>query len=162
VYGGSKNFITGINNIIKQYKPSVIGIASTCLSETIGEDIPGHIRNFKENFEGPAKAIPTFINASTPSYCGSHAEGFHNTVLATVQTLAEHEKTDNHLTIFPGMVSPADIRYIKELLSDFGIEHFRIPIDSNRRNTCMEIGSDGKLKSCDRIRERIQQRCEQG
>ena len=30
VYGGSKNFITGIKNIIKQYKPSVIGIASTC------------------------------------------------------------------------------------------------------------------------------------
>ena len=127
VYGGSKNFITGIKNIIKQYKPSVIGIASTCLSETIGEDIPGHIRNFKENFEGPAKAIPTFINASTPSYCGSHAEGFHNTVLATVQTLAEHEKTDDLLTIFPGMVSPADIRYIKELLDDFGIKHILFP-----------------------------------
>ncbi len=127
VYGGSKNFITGINNIIKQYKPSVIGIASTCLSETIGEDIPGHIRNFKENFQGPAKAIPTFINASTPSYCGSHAEGFHNTVLATVKTLTEHEKTDTHISIFPGMVSPADIRYIKELLEDFKINNILFP-----------------------------------
>ena len=127
VYGGSKNFITGITNIIKQYKPSVIGIASTCLSETIGEDIPGHIRNFIEKFEGPDKMIPTFINASTPSYCGSHAEGFHNTVLATLKTLAEFEKTGNKMTILPGMVSPADIRYLKELLADFDIKYTLFP-----------------------------------
>ena len=127
VYGGSKNFITGITNIIKQYKPSVIGIASTCLSETIGEDIPGHIRNFIEKFEGPDKMIPTFINASTPSYCGSHAEGFHNTVLATLKTLAEFEKKGNKMTILPGMVSPADIRYLKELLADFDIKYTLFP-----------------------------------
>ncbi len=127
VYGGSRNFITGITNIIKQYKPNVVGIASTCLSETIGEDVPGHIRNFKENFEGPDKMIPTFINASTPSYCGSHAEGFHNTVLATVKTLAEFEKSGQHIGIFPGMVSPADIRYMKELLTSFGIKFTLLP-----------------------------------
>lgn len=127
IYGGSRNFITGINNIIKQYKPSVIGIASTCLSETIGEDIPAHIRHFIENFEGPDKQIPVFINSSTPSYCGSHAEGFHNTVLATIKTLAEFEKTGNHITILPGMISPADIRYLKELLNDFGLKFTLFP-----------------------------------
>ena len=127
VYGGSKNFITGIKNIMKQYKPSVIGIASTCLSETIGEDIPGHIRNFIENFDGPDKLIPTFINASTPSYCGSHAEGFHNTVLATVKSLAEYEKKGQHIGIFPGMISPADIRYLKEFIADFGIKFTLLP-----------------------------------
>ena len=98
VFGGSRNFITGIDNIIKQYKPSVIGIASTCLSETIGEDIPGHIRNYCEAYKGLEKNLPIFINASTPSYCGSHAEGYYNTVLATVKSLAEYEKTDNSIT----------------------------------------------------------------
>ncbi len=127
IFGGSRNFITGITNIIKQYKPGVIGIASTCLSETIGEDIPGHIRNFIENFEGPEKLIPIFINASTPSYCGSHAEGFHNTVLATIKTLAEFEKMGKHISILPGMVSPADIRYLKELLTDFRIQFTLFP-----------------------------------
>ncbi|WP_262486862.1 nitrogenase component 1 [Geofilum rubicundum] len=39
VFGGGQNFVTGINNIISQYHPAVIGIASTCLSETIGEDV---------------------------------------------------------------------------------------------------------------------------
>jgi nitrogenase molybdenum-iron protein NifN len=127
VYGGSRNFITGIENIIKQYKPGVIGIASTCLSETIGEDIPGHIRHYKELHEADGSSIPTFIHTSTPSYCGSHAEGFHNTVLATVKTIAKYKKTGETLNIFPGMVSPADLRYLKELLEDFGIKYVLFP-----------------------------------
>ena len=127
VFGGSRNFISGIDNIIKQYKPSVIGIASTCLSETIGEDIPGHIRSYCEAYKGMEKNLPTFINASTPSYCGSHAEGYYNTVLATIKTLAEYEKTDNSITIIPGMVTPADIRYLKELMTDFGLNYTLFP-----------------------------------
>lgn len=127
IYGGSRNFITGIDNIIKQYKPQVIGIASTCLSETIGEDIPGHIFHYKEAHEDSAKAMPTFIHASTPSYCGSHAEGFHNTVLAAVKTLAEHQKNSERITLLPGMVSPADLRYMKELLEDYGIKYTIFP-----------------------------------
>lgn len=127
IYGGSRNFITGIGNIIKQYKPSVIGIASTCLSETIGEDIPGHIHNFCEANQELGKALPTFIHTSTPSYCGSHAEGFHTTVLATIKTLAEKQTDGDHVTLFPGMVSPADIRYMKELLTDFGVKFTVFP-----------------------------------
>jgi len=127
VYGGSRNFITGIENIIRQYKPGVIGIASTCLSETIGEDIPGHIRNYKELHEDEAEALPVFIHTSTPSYCGSHAEGFHNTVLAAVKSLARHEATGEKITLFPGMVTPADIRYLKEILEDFGLEYVLFP-----------------------------------
>ena len=34
VYGGAKNFIDGIDNVIRQYHPKVMGIASTCLAET--------------------------------------------------------------------------------------------------------------------------------
>lgn len=127
IYGGSRNFITGIDNIIKQYKPQVIGIASTCLSETIGEDIPGHIYNYCDNNKSSGRALPLFVHASTPSYCGSHAEGFHTTVLATVKTLAECESAGNHITLFPGMVSPADIRYMKELLEDFNLKRIVFP-----------------------------------
>jgi nitrogenase molybdenum-iron protein NifN len=127
VYGGSKNFITGIDNVIRQYKPKVIGIASTCLSETIGEDIPGHIRNYKESREDDAEPLPTFIHTSTPSYCGSHADGFHNTVLAVVKTLASYEKAGSHVTLFPGMVTPADIRYLKEIMADYGLKHTVFP-----------------------------------
>lgn len=125
VYGGSKNFITGIDNIIRQYQPKVIGIASTCLSETIGEDIPGHIRQYREASEG--STLPEFVHSSTPSYCGSHADGFHNTVLSVLQTFARSTGNPQGLTILPGMVSPADIRYLKEILCDFSLEGLVFP-----------------------------------
>lgn len=117
VYGGSKNFITGMDNIIRQYRPKVVGIASTCLSETIGEDIPGHIRQYRESREG--EDLPVFIHTSTPSYCGSHADGFHNTVLSTMKTLAAYTEKGNDIVLLPGMVTPADIRYLKEILADY-------------------------------------------
>ncbi|MFI3292317.1 MAG: nitrogenase component 1 [Rikenellaceae bacterium] len=125
VYGGSKNFITGIDNIIKQYHPKVIGIASTCLSETIGEDIPAHIRNYGEAKAG--EELPAFVHSSTPSYCGSHAEGFHNTVLSAVRTFATPTARTENLVVLPGMVSPADIRYIKEIVADFDIKTTLFP-----------------------------------
>lgn len=125
VYGGSRNFITGINNIIRQYNPKVIGIASTCLSETIGEDLPGLIRDYKE--ANKDKELPTFINVSTASYCGSHIDGFHNTLLAAIKSLATDKLKGDYINIFPGFVSPADIRYLKEILDDFGIKYILFP-----------------------------------
>ena len=39
VFGGRKNLTNGIKNVIRQYQPKMIAIATTCLSETIGEDM---------------------------------------------------------------------------------------------------------------------------
>jgi len=71
--------------------------------------------------------MPTFIHTSTPSYCGSHADGFYNTVLATVKSLAKHEVTGEKITLLPGIVTPADIRYLKEILEDFGLNYVLFP-----------------------------------
>jgi nitrogenase molybdenum-iron protein NifN len=127
VYGGSRNFITGINNIISQYHPKVIGIASTCLSETIGEDVVGHIRNYKESNDCKNGSLPIFIQTATPSYCGSHIDGFYNTILATVKSIAKESIRRNAINIIPGFVSPADIRYLKEILEVFDITYILFP-----------------------------------
>src|SRR5271166_5543898 len=39
IFGGSKNFTQGAINITRQYQPQLIGAATTCLAETIGEDL---------------------------------------------------------------------------------------------------------------------------
>ena len=39
VYGGSDNLKKALRNVIKLYGPKVIGVTTTCLAETIGEDI---------------------------------------------------------------------------------------------------------------------------
>jgi len=126
VYGGSRNFITGINNVISQYHPSVMGIASTCLAETIGEDVPALIRDYQDT-NCDKKDMPLFVFASTPSYCGSHIDGFHNTVLAAISTLSVKGRQDEHINILPSMVSPADMRHLHEIVDDFGIDGVIFP-----------------------------------
>src|SRR5512133_2131655 len=65
IFGGGQNFKSAVENIIHQYKPRLIGVASTCLSETIGDDIRLFLsRMLDENPDLPAG----FVYASTPSY----------------------------------------------------------------------------------------------
>jgi nitrogenase molybdenum-iron protein NifN len=125
IFGGHKNFNKGIDNIIQQYKPEVIAIASTCLSETIGEDIAGLISGYKSLHKG--ENLPYFVNASTPSYQGSHMDGFHEAVAATVTAFAEKNVGGRHINIFPNFVSPEDIRYLKEISADFNLEPIILP-----------------------------------
>lgn len=120
IFGGKRNFMTGIDNIIRQYRPEVIAIASTCLSETIGDDVGMLIYDYKQARSG--EDLPVFVQASTPSYQGNHMDGFHEAVAACVRAQAtEPEKTGAHVNLFPGFISPEDLRYLKEILVDHGL-----------------------------------------
>ena len=126
IFGGTKNLNSAIDNIIGQYHPRVIGIASACLSETIGEDIPKMIHEYQKANEG--EPLPVFIHASTPSYDGSHIDGFHEAVLATVSALAVQKSPDyRRINLFPGFVSPEDIRHLKDILFGFGLDYVLFP-----------------------------------
>ncbi|TLU83522.1 MAG: nitrogenase [Chlorobium sp.] len=126
VFGGSHNLKVGLKNVTKQYKPEVIGIATTCLSETIGEDVPMILREYVAAF-GSDAPMPEMIFASTPSYQGSHIDGFHAAVRAAVKTFAEGGAEKHLVNIFPGMISPADIRYLKEILTAFDLPYVLLP-----------------------------------
>ncbi|MDR3262103.1 MAG: nitrogenase [Tannerella sp.] len=127
IFGGNRNFNTGIDNIISQYHPKVIAIASTCLSETIGEDVQRLISEYKMTHE-ENKSLPEMIFASTPSYQGTHYEGFHEAVFATVKALANGDgKTGKHVNLFSNFISPEDIRHLKEITGDFGIDAMIFP-----------------------------------
>jgi len=127
VFGGQKNFELGIKNIIQQYKPEVIGIATTCLSETIGDDISMFVKNFEHKHRGE-KDMPRFVTASTASYQGTHMEGFHTAVKGIVRDLADRPlSTTEMVNIFPGFVSAEDLRELKEIFNDFGLEYIMVP-----------------------------------
>ncbi|HLP15284.1 MAG TPA: nitrogenase component 1 [Bacteroidota bacterium] len=125
IFGGNKNFNASIQNIIGQYHPEAIGIASTCLSETIGEDVSRLIREFASvNSDAP---LPVLISASTPSYQGSHMDGFHEAVASVIASLAERGETGTHITLFPGFVSPQDIRHLKDIVAEWKMECIVFP-----------------------------------
>jgi nitrogenase molybdenum-iron protein NifN len=124
VFGGKSNLFKGLNNVIRQYHPALIGVASTCLSETIGEDVAARLKEFRSQSEG---YLPELIFAPTPSYVGSHYDGFHLAVYATVMALAHGGEKCQRINLLPNMVSPADIRYLREMCEDFGLEATILP-----------------------------------
>jgi len=121
VFGGGANLHAGLKNVARQYHPELIGIATTCLPETIGEDVGMLLRDFHP--EGEFR----MVHVATPSYKGTHVDGFHDTVRALVEQLGEGGERGAGINIFPGMVSPADLRYLKEVFADFGVEATLLP-----------------------------------
>lgn len=129
VYGGGPNLKLGLKNVITKYKGRLIGVATTCLTETIGDDVPMFVREFKDEFRGLLEAYdsPEVVNVSTPSFSGTHIEGFHEAVRGTVDQIAGNDEQHSRINLFPGFVSPADIRYLREVMNDFDLEAVIMP-----------------------------------
>jgi nitrogenase molybdenum-iron protein NifN len=124
IFGGGANLHQGLGNVNSQYHPSLIGIATTCLTETIGEDVHGMLHEYRE--KNPGTETPVLVHVSTPSYSGTHIDGFHNAVRSVVEQLAEAGANPNahagsFVNLFPGMVSTEDLRFLKEVAADFGM-----------------------------------------
>ena len=112
VYGGEGQLKQAIDNICAVYHPEVVGIVTTCLAETIGEDVK---RIAEEYMQSHSQAGVALVAASTPGYGDSFGEGYHRTLRAVVETLATDETRHEGVNILSALLSPADIRWIKGL-----------------------------------------------
>ncbi|MFT3740158.1 MAG: nitrogenase component 1 [Breznakibacter sp.] len=124
IFGGSANLTMALDNVTHTYNPGAIGVATTCLSETIGEDVNLMLKKVIGARNGKG---PTLVPASTPSYRGSHVDGFQEAVRALVQTMAIGNTPVDQINVLPGMASPADIRHLKEILNAFGVNYVLLP-----------------------------------
>ncbi|HQF40433.1 MAG TPA: nitrogenase component 1, partial [Opitutaceae bacterium] len=130
VFGGMANLTQALRNIFTIYNPEVVAVHTTCLSEVIGDDIPTIVRKSKE--EGSIPDGKVVIHANTPSFVGSHVYGFSNMVMAMVNYLSEKTGTTlNQVNVIPGFVEPADMREIKRLAKEMGVDIVMFPDTSN-------------------------------
>jgi nitrogenase molybdenum-iron protein beta chain len=126
VFGGQANLLQAINNIFTIYNPDIIAVHSTCLSETIGDDMNQIAMKAAEDGKIPEGKY--VIYASTPSYVGSHVTGFANMTAAMVKLLADSTgKERDQFNIIPGWVEPSDMREIKRLVSEMGVKFVMFP-----------------------------------
>ncbi|MFP4380152.1 MAG: nitrogenase molybdenum-iron protein subunit beta [Candidatus Sumerlaeia bacterium] len=137
VFGGQANLLQAINNIFTVYDPDIIAVHTTCLSETIGDDIPQISRKALDDGKIPEGKY--VIHCNTPSYVGSHVTGFSNMTAGIVQYFAEAqaEKKARRLNIIPGWVEPADMREMKRMLKMMGVEYTMFPDTSGVLDTAM-------------------------
>lgn len=122
VFGGRSNINTAVKNIFDMYNPEIIAVHTTCLSETIGDDVGSYIMDM-EIPEGK-----TVLFASTPSYEGSHIQGFSNMMVGFMKYMTEKSGTSNgKAAIFPGWVNPGDDRELKRIASLMGVDYVYFP-----------------------------------
>lgn len=120
IYGGEFNLMKALKNVTEKQSPSIIAVASSCLTETIGDDMPGIIARFKDaNLD---KELPVIVSISTPSYVESHVEGYNRTIKALVEHLATPSVPNDKINIITGNLSPADVREVKNILNDLNLE----------------------------------------
>jgi len=123
VFGGSSSLTQAMDNVQSQYEPELIGVATTCLSETIGDDVSEIIRSYKPREDSDCVRV----NVATPSYSGTHLDGYYGTVHALVEALAEGGSSTETVNLFPAIVSPADLRWLKRVAKDFKLEPCLLP-----------------------------------
>ncbi|TCQ03737.1 nitrogenase component 1 [Serpentinicella alkaliphila] len=145
VYGGATNLKQGLKNVIKLYNPKVIGVATTCLAETIGEDINSIVTDFKE--QENIKDI-SIITVPTPGYGPSEHEGYYLTLRRIVESITVKSTTTEKVNIVAGNLTPGDIRRIKEILELFDIGYTLLPdisdtLDSGFTSKYNKLSSDG-------------------
>ena len=125
VFGGQANLLQAIENIFTVYEPEIIAIHTTCLSETIGDDLKQIA--LKAEAEGKIPKGKHIIGAPTPSYVGSHVTGFSNMVKAMAGMATPTGKKNGKVNIIPGWVEPSDMRELKRLAEMIGVDYTLFP-----------------------------------
>ncbi|MEW6347615.1 MAG: nitrogenase component 1 [Thermodesulfobacteriota bacterium] len=133
VFGGQANLVQAIENIFTIYEPDVIAVHTTCLSETIGDDIPQIAR--KADADGKIPKGKYVIHVNTPSYVGTHVTGFANMTKAMVDYFAQtNGKRLDQINLIPGYVEPSDMEEIKRIADVMGVRTVLFPDTSGVLN----------------------------
>lgn len=123
VYGGEKNLIKALDNVIRVYNPNCIGILTTCLAETIGEDID----RIKSEYKTSKNISIPIITSPTPGYGGTHSEGFVKTSYRIIEELSTDKEKHDRINVIVPNISTADLREIKRLLELMKIPYILFP-----------------------------------
>lgn len=141
VFGGSANLVQSINTIFSVYNPDVIAAHTTCLSETIGDDMTAIIAKAAD--DGMIPEGKKVIYCNTPSYVGTHVTGYANQVSAFVKFFSKATlKKKNVVNLVAGWMEPSDMREIKRLARELEARTILFPDMSD----VLDAPLDGKFQ----------------
>ena len=124
IYGGESSLKKGLDNLLRVYQPALIGVLTTCLAETIGEDIDRIAADYLK--ERGREDFP-LVTVATPGYGGSHSEGFFLAVKRIVARLAKKTEKNGKVNVIVPNLSPADLREIKRILELMKVQYVLLP-----------------------------------
>ncbi|MGL3104318.1 nitrogenase iron-molybdenum cofactor biosynthesis protein NifN [Bradyrhizobium sp. BR 1432] len=131
VLGGYENVEQAILNIHKRVKPEIIGINSTGVTETKGDDVEAFIRLIRQNHPH-LKKLP-LVYVSTPDFKDAFQDGWEKTVARVVEVLVDPvdvaaPRDSSRVNVLPGChLTPGDLDELRTIFEDFGLRPSFLP-----------------------------------
>jgi nitrogenase molybdenum-iron protein NifN len=131
VLGGLENVEQAVVNIANRAKPKIIGICSTGVTETKGDDVEGFIRIIRDRH--PELDHLKLVYVSTPDFKDAFQDGWAKTVAQMARQLVDkHEpgapRRAGHVNVLPGChLTPGDIDELREIIEAFGLTPAFLP-----------------------------------
>ena len=118
--GGDYSIVESVKNITKKVTPSLIGLHTTGLPETKGDDLRGVA----------AQIDYPLVYVNTPDYEGGLESGWARTCKALIEQLVAPTETlnDNKLVLLPHVsLQPIEVEKIKDFIESFGFNVLALP-----------------------------------
>ncbi|MFO1102984.1 MAG: nitrogenase iron-molybdenum cofactor biosynthesis protein NifN [Methylocystis sp.] len=131
VLGGYENVEQAVLNIYKRAKPEIIGICSTGVTETKGDDVDGYIRQIRAKHADVANLPMVYV--STPDFKDAFQDGWGKTVAKIIEVLVDAPKNasrrdQTRVNVLPGChLTPGDLEELRTIIEDFGLAPTFLP-----------------------------------
>ncbi|WP_018267924.1 nitrogenase iron-molybdenum cofactor biosynthesis protein NifN [Methylosinus sp. LW4] len=131
VLGGLENVEEAVVNIAKRAKPEIIGICSTGVTETKGDDVDGYIQLIRQRH--PELDHMGIVYVSTPDFKDAFQDGWGKTVAKLIEAFVPANETPaqrapQRVNVLPGChLTPGDIDELRDIIESFGLEPTFLP-----------------------------------
>lgn len=131
ILGGLDNIEQSILNIVKRAKPAIIGICSTGVTETKGDDVDGYLKSFRKRH--PELDDLGIVYVSTPDFKDAFQDGFAKTVTKIIEEFVPQydtppQRAPQKVNVLTGChLTPGDIDELRDIIESFGLEPTFLP-----------------------------------
>lgn len=137
ILGGADHLEEAILNLKSRTKPKLIGVCTTALVETRGEDFAGDLAAIKARRAADLAGTEVVL-AQTPDFDGAIEEGWAKAVTAMIEGITDrapgrraepgHRAERDRVNILPGWhLTVADIEHLRAMVEAFGLDPVILP-----------------------------------
>lgn len=127
ILGGYENVEKGLLTLCERADPDVIGLCSTALTETRGEDLADMVRAFRERHPEVRAAV---VPVAAPDFQGAFPDGWARAVTRMIEELVvpSGDRRAEQVNLLAGPhLGPADAEELGEMARAFGLDPIVLP-----------------------------------
>lgn len=130
ILGGEERVEQAILTLVQRSKPEIIGLCSTGLVETRGDDMGRFVKEIRHRH--PELDYLPIVLVSTPDFKGTLQDGFASAVESIVREIpqksSKQDACPTQITILASSAfTPGDVQEIKEIVTSFGLVPIVVP-----------------------------------